>query len=185
MSVIVRRVLPHEYPKYLTHLKTLDQNSRTLRFAHPVGEYAIEEWYKSVEENKEKHVLFCVENRKLEFVGIGHIALDKNPELAFSVLKKYQGRGIGSALMDRCIQWCRINGILKGYMLCLSHNTTIKHLCKKQGLVMHSEYGETTAEVDLREASLATYVKEGFDQNLGMIDYMSKRAKFLSPFALI
>ena len=38
----VRRVLPHEYPKYRKHLKALDRESKTLRFANPLTDEVID-----------------------------------------------------------------------------------------------------------------------------------------------
>jgi GNAT superfamily N-acetyltransferase len=128
-----------------------------------------------VEREKKKHILFCIENANLEFIAIGHIALFDEMELAFSVLKEYQGKGMGDALMKRCIRYCRTHNILKGNMICLSHNTSIKRLCIKNRIKIHTEHGETAADIELKEPSLNTFVNEGMAINSAVIDYMGKR----------
>lgn len=175
MTHIVRRVLSNEYEKYRTHLKSLDVNSRYLRFGFTVSDEVVDKLCDEFEKNTSDHILFCVENDDLEFVAVGHIALVGGMELAFSVLSEYQGKGMGNSLMHRCIQWCRTNGILKGCMVCLSHNMVIRHLCIKHGIHFHTEHGETSAEVELDKPGVDTYISEGIDSNLAMIDYLGKR----------
>lgn len=177
MTHVVRRVLPHEYSNYRAHLKKLDPESRTLRFAYPATDYHIDKLCDLVEANQDQHILFCIENFNLEFIGVGHIALEGDKmELAFSVLKEYQHQGIGNALMTRCIQWCRTHDYLDGQMVCLSSNSTIKHLCRKHGITMENDHGETTADIHLPAADVTTYVKEVFVRNEAVVDWFAKRS---------
>lgn len=172
----VRRVLPHEYSKYCIHLKSLDRDSQVLRFGYPIREEMIDELGRTIENNKDHHILFCVENNQLEFIGVGHIALGDTMELAFSVLKEHQGQGIGNSLMKRCIQWCRTHNVLEGMMVCLSTNRAIRHLCSKYQIHMTNDHGETLAEIHLTPASRDTYIEETADSNAAVIDWLTKRA---------
>lgn len=176
MTHTVRRLLAHEYPKYRQHLKSLDANSRHLRFGVTMRDEVIDSLCDGIENDTEHHVLFGIENNDLELVAVGHIALGGTMELAFSVLKQYQGQGMGSSLMKRCIQWCRTHCILEGMMVCLSHNSVIKHLCTKYGIHMTSEHGETLADIRLDPAGADTYFEEAVDSNLAAIDWLAKRA---------
>lgn len=173
---IVRKVLPVEYSKYRSHLKALSESSRILRFGAPVGNDVIDHLCDKIEEDSRHHVLFAIENASLEFVAVGHVADFKDMEMAFSVLDGYQGQGMGEALMKRVIQHCRTLGHLKGFMVCLPHNNAIKHLCQKHGIKIHTEYGETTADVELPAANVGTYLDEAGSRNLGIYDFLSKRA---------
>ncbi len=179
----VRRVLPTEYSKYRKHLKLLDPESRNLRFAHPVTDEVIDNLCNKWESESDKHILFAVEDSHLNFIGVGHIALEDGMELAFSVLKDHQGQGIGSKLMERCIHFCRTHDLLNGCMVCLSHNATIKHLCIKNGIHIHTEYGETTADIHLDKPNVTTYVTEATNSNLAVIDYLTKRT--MLPWTLV
>lgn len=174
----VRRVLPHEYSKYRTHLKALDQDSRTLRFASRVSDELIDRFCDKIEKDHAHNVLFVIEDDNLEFIGVGHIALYDTMELAFSVLKEHQGKGNGNELMKRCIQWCRTHGVSNGSMICLSSNSAIRHLCKKYGIRVEHDHGESLADIQLSPADIGTYISEAVDSNIGAMDYFAKRAKF-------
>lgn len=171
----VRRVLPHEYAKYRQHLKSLDLDSKILRFGCVIKDEVIDQLFCTIENDRDSHVLFCIENDNLEFVAVGHIVVGDAMELALSVLKEYQNQGLGSAVMRRCIQWCRTHNILEGEMVCLSSNRAIRHLCNKHGISMVSKDGETMATIRLEPANASTYISEVVNQNLGALDWLSKR----------
>ena len=171
----VRRVLAHEYPKYRKHLKALDEHSKYLRFGYVIRDEQIDALCDQFEAEPEKNVLFAIENDDLDFIAIGHIAIQQELELAFSVLKGYQGQGMGSRLMKRVIQWCRIHGKLKGCMVCLSSNAAIKHLCLKHGIHIQTAHGETMADIELDSPNITTFIHEATDVNLAVADYMGKR----------
>jgi GNAT superfamily N-acetyltransferase len=175
----VRRLLVAEYPKYRDHLKSLDEDSKLLRFGHRVSDDVIDQLCNTVEDDSLNHILFCVENAQLEVVAVGHVAIKDGMELAFSVLNEYQGQGLGNRLMKRCIQYCRTHGILKGCMVCLTSNAAVKHLCLKNHIKIHTAHGETLADIELDHPDFRTYVDEATDCNLAVMDYMSKR---FSPY---
>ena len=157
-------------------MKALDQDSKVLRFANPVSDDVIDSLCDKWEQDHKHNILFCIENNKLEFVAIGHIAIEETGmELAFSVLKEEQGNGMGNQLMKRCIQWCRTHGFLKGCMVCLSTNSVIKHLCHKYGISIENDHGETLADIELDSPDITTYWTEATDSNLAVMDYWGKR----------
>lgn len=182
---VVRRVLPHEYFKYRQHLLSLDRESRYLRFGYQATDESIAAFCKAVEQNLHKHTLFCVEDANLDFIAVGHISTADSMELAFSVRKDAQGQGIGSALMRRCIQWCRANQVLKGTMVCLTKNAAIKRLCKKHGIKTTTAHGETVASIELDHAQLDTYISESTASNIDILDWAVKRIQFFFPFKQI
>jgi GNAT superfamily N-acetyltransferase len=175
MEHIVRRVLPYEYSKYRTHLKALDVESRILRFGFFAKDETIDILCDGIEKRPSEHVLFCIENADLEFVGIGHIALVPEMELAFSVLKDYRRQGIADALMTRCVQYCRTHNILMGKMVCLSTNSAIKSLCRKHGISMENDQGETMGDITLPNPNLTTYINEQLDSQAAILDFVIKR----------
>lgn len=178
----VRRVLPHEYSKYRKHLKALDPASKHLRFGYMIQDEMIDKLCAQFEAEPDKNILFCIENDDLDFIAVGHIAIQDNMELAFSVLKGYQGQGMGNHLFKRIIQWCRTHNKLKGCMVCLSHNSVIKHLCTKYGIHMTNDHGETLADIELDSPNLNTFLTEATDSNLAVIDYLGKRMPKLVAF---
>lgn len=144
----IRLALPHEYSKYRTLLKSLDPESKYLRFGYKVTDEAIDKLCDQIEAQQSEHILFCVENDNKDFIAVGHIALEDETELAFAVLDPYQGQGIGNALMKQCLQWCKEHGKPKGHVICLTSNTAMKRLCSKHSMKMVIEYGEIIATFD-------------------------------------
>ena len=179
----VRRLLVVEYPKYRTHLKALDEDSKLLRFGYRVSDEVIDRLCDNIEADTLHHILFCIENDRLEIIAVGHVATQGEMELAFSVFQEYRGQGMGNKLMKRCIQYCRTHGILKGCMVCLANNSVIKHLCIKNDIKIHTDHGETLANISLPTPTPATFIDEATSVNLGAIDYISKRVT--KPWALL
>lgn len=185
MKNIVRRVLPSEYHKYRIHLKSLDTESKFLRFGFTITDAMIDKLCDGFEQHPEKHVLFCVENASLEFIAIGHIGFGESTdliELAFSVLNQYQGKGLGDLVMKRCIRYCRTHNIQRGYMMCLSQNTAIKHLCTKNEITFENSQGEAEANIQFADPSVSTYINENINDSAALFDYMGKRV--LYPWTL-
>lgn len=172
----VRRVLPYEYSKYRRHLKALDPESRVLRFGFAVKDEVIDDLCNKFEKNPDQHILFCVEGSNLEFIGVGHVALQGEMELAFSVLSSHRKQGIGAALIQRAVRYCRTRGILKGQMVCLSTNTAIKKLCAKNGIKMIRDSSETYGEIELEPADFPTVLEEQASAHAAATDYFIKRA---------
>ena len=56
-------------------------------------------------------------------------------ELGMLVRDGHRGQGIGSALMDACIEWCRSSGSHKVVLTVFPHNTAARALYRKFGFV--------------------------------------------------
>lgn len=180
---IVRKVMPTEYDKYRAHLKALDDNSRHLRFTGTMSDSGIDLICDKIDAEKDQHVLFAIEDVHLQFVAVGHVALGDEVELALSVLKEHQGKGMGDALMNRMVHYCRVHGLLKGHMMCLPNNSAMRHLCSKHGIKMHNDYGDIIGDVELEAADIPTIIEEVGNRNLGFFDFMAKRT--LLPWTLL
>jgi RimJ/RimL family protein N-acetyltransferase len=185
---VIRKLVPYEYDLYRAHLMSLDLASRRLRFAYPISDTSITELCNRIARNPDNHTIFVAENANLEVIGAGHISFDDDKmELAFSVLEGYQGQGVGTQLMKRCIEHCRNRGVTKGYMVCLSHNQKIKHLCAKNGIKMRTEYGETVADIELEPGNAVSVMHEAYVSQLAAFEHfsnMGKQIANLSVFAL-
>jgi GNAT superfamily N-acetyltransferase len=174
MTHLVYRLLPADYDRYRKHLLALDQESRYRRFGYPIVDDMISIVCDKFEANPNKHKIFVIENDDLEVIAAGHISLEGDElELAFSVLKEHQGKGMGSALMKRCIEWCQNRGIKGGCMVCLSSNTAIKKLAARHGILVNNQ-GETLADIKIPDANAVSVINELFDSNLAKFDHLGK-----------
>jgi GNAT superfamily N-acetyltransferase len=183
MSHIVYRLQPSEYHRYKTHLLALDDESKYLRFGYQIKDETLEELFKTFESNPKNHKIFVIENSDLEVIGAGHIAIsDDQTELAFSVLKQYQGQGMGSSLMKRVIEWCQNRNIQNGCMVCLSTNMAIKKLARKYGVLIN-EGTETLASIKIPEPDTTSVINEVVESNIARMDHFGKQqVNFLKNF---
>jgi GNAT superfamily N-acetyltransferase len=170
----VYRLTHIEYYKYRSHLKQLDADSKYLRFGYPVKDDVIDTVCNRIERNSLKHKIFVIENDDCEVIASGHISLEDNPvELAFSVLKEHQGKGMGSALMKRCVEWCQNRSIKTGCMVCLSHNAAIKKIASKHGVLLEQS-GDVEATLTIPEVNASSVIHEIAEDNLAVFDHLGK-----------
>jgi GNAT superfamily N-acetyltransferase len=170
----VYRLMAYEYPRYRTHLLALDPESRYTRFGYPATDELINRLCDKIEANYQHHKIFAIEDEDLNIVAVGHIALEGGEtELAFSVLKEHRQKGMGSALMARCIRWCQNRNIKGGSMVCLSTNTAIKQLAKKHGVIVN-DGPESFANISIPEATPGSVVDEVVTSNLANFDHLGK-----------
>lgn len=169
----VYRLTHAEYDRYRSHLLSLDEHSRYLRFGYSISDDMIDIICDKFEHDKNKHKIFVIEDNDLNIIGAGHIALDQEIELAFSVLKEHQGQGIGSALMRRCIEWCQNRNIKHGCMVCLSSNAAVKKMAKRHGVLIEQE-GEALANIQIPEANPFSVINEVSSTNLANLDRLGK-----------
>jgi len=174
MSHIVYRLMPHEYSKYRKHLHRLDDYSKYLRFGYHIQQETLDQLCNKFEADPHQHKIFVIENDDLDAVAVGHIGFDGgNVELAFSVLKEYQGKGMGSALMETCVKWCQNRGIKTGCMVCLSSNAAIKKLAAKHGLLVN-DGSETLADIKIPDPTPVSVINEVLESNISKIDHLGK-----------
>lgn len=174
MTHSVYRLLPADYSRYRTHLLALDSHSKFLRFGYQIKDEIINILCDKFEANPSTHKIFVIENDNLDVVGVGHISLEgQEVELAFSVLKQYQGQGMGSALMKRCVEWCQNRSIQSGCMVCLSHNQAVRHMAKKHGILV-DDHGETLADIVIPAPNTVSVINEVIDSNLSQFDHLGK-----------
>jgi GNAT superfamily N-acetyltransferase len=178
----VYRLTIVDYHKYCQHLKLLDEDSKYLRFGYPIKNEVIDIVFDRIYKNPLKHKIFVIENDNLEVVAAGHVSLETDPvELAFSVLKDYQGQGMGSALMKRCIEWCQNRNIETGCMVCLARNAAIRRLASKHGILVNQD-GEVQAELTIPKANAVSVFNEIADDGIAVLDHVGKSQRRFAQF---
>jgi len=174
MSHIVFELPYHEYNRYRAHLLALDDESKYLRFGYQIQKETINTLCDKFEENFQRHRVFVIENEDLEVIGAGHISLEDRPiELAFSVLKQYQGKGLGYSLMSRVVEWCQNRGIKAGCMVCLKQNAAIKKLAAKHGILVN-DGSEVMADIQIPDANAVSFIHEATVNNIAKFDHLGK-----------
>lgn len=136
---IIKRLNNSHKEEILNHFKELDQESRYNRFCSSTNDSSLSLYVSKID--IDNHGYFGVFNDDLKMIGLGECVFFKSKdgteneaEVAFSILKEYQGNGLGNKLFKRLIRFAKINDIEKLQMYCLRNNSKVIHLCKKYGL---------------------------------------------------
>jgi GNAT superfamily N-acetyltransferase len=184
MSYTIYKLPAHEFYRYRTHLLSLDEETRYLRFGFHIKNETINELVNRWELHSDQHKIFAIENNNLEVVAVAHISLEDDPaELAFSVFKECQGQGMGDALMARAIEYCQNRNIKHGCMVCLGVNDKIKRLAKKHNVLVKTELGDSHGEIEIPNPTPVSLWKEYMEDNFAKIDHLGKtQRKFAQMF---
>jgi RimJ/RimL family protein N-acetyltransferase len=84
-----------------------------------------------------------------------------NWELAVSVEKEHQNKGIAGKTMKYAISWAKTHGIETIFMYCISENRKIQHLAKKYGLKSFERDGpDITVGLKIPDATPLDYTNE-------------------------
>ncbi len=178
MSYTIYKLPAHEFYRYRTHLLSLDEESRYMRFGFFIKNEMINELCNKWELNSDKHKVFAIEDDNLEVVGVAHISLESDPaELAFSVFKEHQGKGMGDALMARAIEYCQNRSIKHGCMVCLGTNDKIKRLARKHNVLVKTEEGDSHGEIEIPDPTPVSFWKEYMQDNVAKLDHLGKTQK--------
>ena len=184
MSFTIYKLPATEFDRYRTHLLCLDEESRYMRFGFHIKTETINQLCDKWKLNADKHKVFVIEDEDMNVVGVAHVSLeDETPELAFSVFKEYQGQGMGDALMKRAVEYCQNKGIKAGCMVCLMSNDKIKRLARKNGILVHSEDGDSYGVISIPDPTPLSVWHEYLEDNLAKMDHLGKaQRKFAQMF---
>ena len=76
---------------------------------------------------------------------------DRPAEIGMSVAREWRGRGVGTALMQTCLDWARDSKIHKLALQVWSHNDVALHLYEQFGFeregVLHAHYRRQNGEL--------------------------------------
>ena len=144
--------------EYAQHLKNLSDEDRYTRFGYAASADTIDKMILNILYNQDDHHIFTYYTDG-RIVGFGHLAREGTDwELAVSVERDYQGRGIANQLMDHMIDWGKTHGVEVLYMHCITENQKIQHLARKHGLKSWDRSGhELTSRVRLPDPTILDY----------------------------
>lgn len=144
--------------EYAEHLKNLSNEDRYTRFGYAASADTIDKMILNILYNQDDHHIFTYYTDG-RIVGFGHLAREGTEwELAVSVERDYQGRGIANQLMDHMIDWGKTHGVEVLYMHCITENQKIQHLARKHGLKSWDRSGhELTSRVRLPDPTILDY----------------------------
>ena len=138
-SLFIRPILPEDAPLLVENFKSLSKRSIYRRFFSPLKQLSPEmiARFTQIDYDREIALVAIYETDNEErLIGVARIINSPDAQKGeFSVLvtDAWQGRGVGKALLSRCLVIARQRGIklVEGYVL--AENTQMLGLCKKLG----------------------------------------------------
>jgi GNAT superfamily N-acetyltransferase len=112
-----------------------------------------------------------------ETVGWGHMAKYGDKwEVALSVEKQHQRKGIGNLLIAEMLDWAKFTEIHEVYMNCIESNGAIQHLATKNNLkpIFRGD-GERTSAIEVPEPTI-------FETNTHIL---KEQAEIMGEFATL
>ena len=159
--------------KLIMHLQSLQGEERRLRFGGSVSDSYIESYVEKSFDGESKW--FGIDHIDNKIVAACHVAIiDDMAELGCSVDADYRNQGIAQAMFDRAVTWLRTKGIQDVCMHCLSENGAMKHIARKNDMVVVSEYGESDANVHLDPPTPIVHMVDAYADRMAMYDMLAK-----------
>ena len=172
-KIIVRELSRPDRAALEKHFLALGAEDRRLRFGIPLSNAGVRAYVARID--FERDAAFGIVDDELNLFAAAHLARDHgSAELGVSVLPAYRGRGLGGALLARAHLHARNWGVRSLFMHCLSENSTIMHLARKQGMEIVSGQGEADAWLKIAPADTSSHFGELFAQRVALFDHAMK-----------
>jgi RimJ/RimL family protein N-acetyltransferase len=163
--IVYRKLWEHDLRRYAAHLRRLEAEDRRDRFMGELDDKAIGSYIVGLDWHRTILIGGFVDGvlRGAAELHLGdHAHLDQ-AEVAFSVERACQNRGIASELMERILVAARNRGVRRLWLLCLVGNGRMRRVARKHGAAIQVEGAEATAELRPMPANLATLLAEAWD----------------------
>jgi acetyltransferase len=155
-DVILRPIRPEDEPMELEFVKGLSEEASRFRFFQVIRDLSHEALVRFCNIDYDREMAFIAEtrelNRRME-VGVGRLVMEPNKkrgEFAVVVADKYQGKGLGTKLIDMLISVAEEKGLESMYGIVLPGNANMIHLCEKLGFTVERRHEEVVVELKLR-----------------------------------
>jgi GNAT superfamily N-acetyltransferase len=160
--LVYRNLLPVETAPYCRHLERLDAVDRGARFFRAMTDSALVRhcqqitWFTT-------QIVACFVDGTMR----GALEVCRDPdlrkghaELAISVERPFQGRGIGTDLTQRAVVMARNRLVQRATMLFLSDNARVRSIARRYNAELSTSYGELTADLTLAAPSPVSVLRE-------------------------
>ena len=146
-DVLLRPIRPEDEPAGQKMLTNLSEKPLKESFSHVINQVTRETRGRLSTVDYEREVTIVAEIREgssRKMVGLGKLTMDPTfvkAEFDVVVLDAFQGKGLGSRLIDAVIDLGRDRGVREIYSLILSDNTKMLKMCVKLGCAIEPMEG--------------------------------------------
>ena len=158
-EVILRPIRPEDEPIELEFIKGLSTETSRYRFFQIIKDLPHDALVRFCNIDYDREMAFIAETtdtdgdraRRIE-IGVSRLILDPNKkrgEFAVVIADKYQGKGLGTKLVDMLIEFARDKDVESIYGVIMSGNMAMIRLCEKLGFTTRREQDSVLAELRL------------------------------------
>ncbi len=169
--IVIRHLWPHERAAYRDHLLRLDAEDRRMRFGGTVRDGFIHAYCADLDWSRVIVIVALVD-------GVLRAAGELRPldgfppsqaEIALSVEKPYQNKGIGSEILRRLIVMARNRSIRSVFMVCLPENLKMRRLARKfEGAITFRD-GDIEGRIAPLWPDYASLIEEALDEGRTLV----------------
>jgi GNAT superfamily N-acetyltransferase len=178
LLVPIRSLGENHRARIATHLLSLSEQDRYLRFGYAAQNRQIESYVAHLDFERDE--IFGIYNRHLQLIAVAHLAISTNSEHArcaefgVSVASKARGRGLGARLFERAALGATNAGVELMFIHALSENAAMLSIARKAGARVERDGNESEAYLKLSERGLDTQLAEIFVEQAAQLDYQIK-----------
>jgi acetyltransferase len=154
-EVTLRPIKPEDEPEELAFVRGLSTETSRFRFFQIIKDLPHEALVRFCNIDYDREMAIIAETRdgdRTIEIGVSRLIIDpgkKRGEFAVVVADKYQGKGLGTKLVDMLIEFAREKAIETIYGTVMSENIKMIQLCEKLGFTTRREHENVTAELKL------------------------------------
>jgi GNAT superfamily N-acetyltransferase len=149
--MIIRKLWSWERERLRAHLMRLGAEDRRMRFCRPANDDFIHRYCDRIDWQLTTVVGGFADDALRGVAELVRLPLSDPAaaEIALSVEAPWQGRGIGSLLLDEALLLARNRHVSTVHMVSLRENPRIRHLMRKFGARVATESGDATGQFRL------------------------------------
>jgi len=179
--VPIRAMAERHRTRILTHLLSLDESDRYLRFGYPATDAQIGRYVGGLRFDRDE--LFGIFNRHLELIALAHLAYiaPTGPqdaamaEFGVSVAAHARGRGYGARLFERAVLQARNRGCERLFIHALTENVAMLRIARRAGATVERDGSESAAWLKLPPDSIASQMGQLVERHAAELNYQFKR----------
>lgn len=160
-------------PTLRRHFLTLPAEDLRLRFEHAICEAALLRYVDSIDFDRD--VVFGVFDESLGLAGVAHLGLiGRSAEFGVSVLPGSRGRGVGTALFRRALEYARNHAVGTLFMHCLKENAAMLRIARRSGMEIVLDSAEAEAHLQVPPGDPESFAGELFEERIALFDLSLK-----------
>lgn len=179
--VPIRSLAERHRARIATHILSLSESDRYLRFGYPATDEQVQRYVESIDFERDE--VFGIFNRRLELIAMAHLAYLPVPtqpeapataEFGVSVIHRARGRGYGARLFEHAVLHARNRGCERLFIHALSENAAMLKIARNAGATVERDGPEAEAWLKLPPDSISSQVGELVGHQVAEFDYQLK-----------